>query len=276
MILVADSGSTKTHWAIVNDPQSEGVIETSGLNPFMRTDDDIVKIVERELLPKLPDTPIARLHFYGAGCRPEQRERMTKLLQHATGAAKVTVESDLLGACHALCGHKKGQCAILGTGSASCLYDGKKIVKQTPSLGFILGDEGSGSVLGRRLVSDLYKNQLTPLVAQAFDEEFTETVSVVLDKIYCQPTPNRYLASFAPFLARHRDDESIHFLLVHEFRRFARRNLKFYGHPELPVNFVGGIAWTFQKELAEALKLEGFKMGTVLQSPITGIVNYVS
>ena len=275
MILVADSGSTKTHWAIANDPQMEGLIETMGLNPFMRDDDDILQILENQLLPNLPDTTIRQLHFYGAGCRPEQAERMTCLLQRATGAEEIHVNSDLLGACHALCGHEKGQCAILGTGSASCLYDGEKIVRQTPSLGFILGDEGSGSVLGRRLISDLYKGQLTARVAQAFDAEFTETVSVVLDKIYRQSAPNRYLASFAPFIARHRDDDSIHFLLVHEFRRFARRNLQAYGHREMPVNFVGSIAWNFQKELAEALRLEGFEIGEVLQNPIGKMIKFV-
>ena len=169
-ILIADSGSTKTDWIVCNtETHYQARFATAGLNPCLMDDASITCLLAEEVAPQIKTTvfeasadvetsaSIAHVHFYGAGCRPDQIERMQRLIGSVLHATSVSVASDLLGAAHALCGHEAGIVAILGTGSGSAVYNGECFTAQTPSLGYILGDEGSGAVLGRRLVGDLYK-----------------------------------------------------------------------------------------------------------------------
>lgn len=274
-ILIADSGSTKTDWILHDKATTRTtLIATSGLNPCLMTDEEITKVLKEELMSALEATKIDHVHFYGAGCRPDQVSRMATLLCSVTEAKEAFVASDLLGAAHALCGHEEGIVAILGTGSGSAVFDGERFVAQTPSLGFILGDEGSGAVLGRRLLGNVFKRQLSATVLKAFDQECGVTIDEAIRRVYREPAPNRYLASFTRFLAAHRDDESIHDMLVNEFREFFVRNIDNYDRPDLCVNIVGSLAVIFEAELRESATLTGHSIGKIMRSPAESILNY--
>lgn len=275
-ILIADSGSTKTDW-IVCDTRSHSHTQFSsaGLNPCLMDDAEIMRLLMEEVAPHVPMTSsVDHVHFYGAGCRPDQISRMQGLLGEAIHAVSVSVSSDLLGAAHALCGHEAGIVAILGTGSGSAVYDGTRFTAQTPSLGYILGDEGSGAVLGRRLVSDLYKGVLPDRILHTFEAEQQTTLNDVIHSVYRAPGANRFLAQFTRFLAAHLDEVEIHALVVEEFVRFFSRNCSAYNRRVLAVNFVGSIAHVFRRELQEAAEKAGFTIGRILPSPIDSLADY--
>jgi len=248
------------------------IFETKGINPVRDSEATVGDTLSS--LPALP-TPPSAIRFYGAGCIPPYSDAVSRLLAARFPDADIRVESDLLGAAHALCGHREGIACILGTGSNSCLYDGRRIAANMSPLGWILGDEGSGAVLGRLLVGQVLKGQFSPALCQAFEAETGLTRAHIIDKVYRQPMPNRFLASLVPFLGRHRGEAEVRDFLVGEFRRFFRRNVAGYGRTDLPVSFVGGIAHTYTDELAEAARLEGFTLGRILQRPIDDIVAYV-
>ncbi len=276
--LIADSGSTKTSW-ILTDGTTRRELETMGINPVRDSEEEIERTID--LLTSGP-TPTLSLvgrgmvFFYGAGCIPPYSDVVRRVLERRFPEAEIHVESDLLGAAHALCGCKEGIACILGTGSNSCLYDGQRIVENVSPLGWILGDEGSGAVLGRRLVGDVLKGQFSPALCQSFADETGLTRARIIDKVYREPMPNRFLASLVPFLGRHRDDEEVHQFLMNEFRRFLRRNVAAYRRPNLPVGFVGGIASSYEEELSEALRLEGMTLGRILKRPIDNMVDYLT
>lgn len=276
--LIADSGSTKTSW-ILTDGTTRRELETMGINPVRDSEEEIERTID--LLTNGP-TPTLSLvgrgmvFFYGAGCIPPYSDVVRRVLERRFPEAEIHVESDLLGAAHALCGSKEGIACILGTGSNSCLYDGQRIVENVSPLGWILGDEGSGAVLGRRLVGDVLKGQFSPTLCQSFADETGLTRARIIDKVYREPMPNRFLASLVPFLGRHRDDEEVHQFLIDEFRRFLRRNVAAYRRPNLPVGFVGGIASSYEEELSEALRLEGMTLGRILKRPIDNMVDYLT
>ena len=186
----------------------------------------------------------------------------------------IGIYSDLLGAARALCGHEEGIACVLGTGSNSCLYDGKEIIANVPPLGYILGDEGSSAVLGRRLVGDCLKNQLPESVRNEFLSEYGLTQELILERVYRQPLANRFLASLTPFLSKHRDVPEVHSLLVESFVDFFVRNVKQYRRPWLPIHFVGSIANVFSAELKEAAESLGMEIGLILKSPMEGLIRY--
>ena len=275
MILIADSGSTKTDWALQSASGSVTHFHTQGINPFHQDPTVIAEILRRELLPQLDPNCVSCVCFYGSGVRPEQAPVMTTLLQAAFPQAKqVEAHSDLLGAARALCGHNFGIASILGTGANSCLYDGERIVSNTPALGYILGDEGSGGVLGKHFLHELYKGILSDNIRSDFEHEYGLTMSDVIQRVYREPMPNRFLASLAPFVHRHLSDAAVAHLVMANFRDFFRYNIRPYGHPEIPVSFVGSIAWYFRDQLSGAAEAEGFRLGKILPSPIEGLISY--
>lgn len=278
MILIADSGSTKTDWCVCNGTDKLCIINTQGINPYHQSIDDIKTIICTEFIPQIANISkesITEIYYYGAGCATEIKCNIIKdiLAEHFTNA-RINVASDLLGAARALCKNSEGIACVIGTGSNSCLYDGKNIADNIPSLGYILGDEGSSVALGRRLLSDCFKRQLPANVANEFMAEYDLTMESVLENIYKKPLANRYMAQFTPFLAKHRDVPQVHEILISCFTEFFKRNVIAYHKPWLPVHFVGSVATIFSEELIETTESLGMKAGTFIQNPIEGIVSY--
>lgn len=273
-ILIADSGSTKTEWDL------DGLrIKTQGINPFHQDDDTIRAILCDELLPQLyshcsvSEFPSLKVSFYGSGVRPELEEKIVRLLSEAFPEAKqIDAHSDLLGAAIALCGHSEGIACILGTGANSCLFDGQRIVKNTPPMGYILGDEGSGAVLGRRFLNALYKDRLPHTILSDFEAYIGMNLAQVVDRVYRQPLANRWLASLSEFIHAHVDEPLIEALIVENFRDFLRYNVDPYGRRDLPVSALGSIAYYYQSQFLEALISEGYTVGKILRGPLDGLV----
>ena len=279
MYLIADSGSTKTDWCLCNGSTIISDIQTQGINPYHQTEEAIEAVLREELLPQssqlIAQGAQLKIIFYGSGCANETAcNRIKEALHQVLGAEDITVHSDLLGAARALCGHEEGIACVLGTGSNSCLYDGKAIIANTPPLGYILGDEGSSAVLGRRLVGDCLKNQLPEAIREEFLAEYQLTQEIILEKVYRQPLANRFLASLTPFLSKHREVPEVHKLLVESFTDFFVRNVKQYRRPWLRIHFVGSIANAFSAELKEAAESLGMVIGTIMQSPMEGLVKF--
>ena len=278
MILIADSGSTKTDWCLMRDSDTTLVIQTQGINPYHQAQEAIGLVLAEELLPQLKgyvkEQPL-KVIFYGAGCANDKAcQRVEDAIHKVLGYTDITIHSDLLGAARALCGHEEGIACVLGTGSNSCLYDGEKIVANVPALGYILGDEGSSAVLGRRLVGDCLKNQLPEAIRDEFLTEYGLTQEIILEKVYREPLANRFLASLTPFLSKYREVPEVRRLLVESFVDFFVRNVKQYRRPWLPIHFVGSVANAFSSELKEAAESLGMELGTILKSPIEGLARY--
>lgn len=276
MILLADSGSTKTDWGLVENGKLVKRLRTSGMNPFQMSEEAITEEIKTHLVPELPSTVLDEVHFYGAGCTKEKQPIVERALRaNLTINGECEVASDMLGAARGICGHKPGIACILGTGSNSCSYDGKNLVKNVSPLGFILGDEGSGAVLGKLLVGDVLKNQMPETVIKRFFEKYKLTSAEIIDRVYRQPKPNTFLASFVPFLEENIDEPKIYNLVKESFRSFLRRNVMQYdGWQTLPIGFNGSIAKIYKKPLLEALEEEGMHLGRIIQAPMEAMVEY--
>lgn len=276
MILLADSGSTKTDWGLVENGKLVKRLRTSGMNPFQMSEEAITEEIKTHLVPELPGTVLDEVHFYGAGCTKEKQPIVERALRaNLTINGECEVASDMLGAARGICGHKPGIACILGTGSNSCSYDGKNLVKNVSPLGFILGDEGSGAVLGKLLVGDVLKNQMPEAITMRFFEKYKLTSAEIIDRVYRQPKPNTFLASFVPFLEENIDEPKIYNLVKESFRSFLRRNVMQYdGWQTLPIGFNGSIAKIYKKPLLEALEEEGMHLGRIIQAPMEAMVEY--
>lgn len=277
MILIADSGSTKTHWCLKTGNGQTSEFFTDGINPFFQTTDAMKNSISNQLLPQIAHLmwvgPVESIYFYGAGCTPEKAPFVEDALRKCFKKAQVVeVQSDMLGAARGLLGRNQGVACIMGTGSNSCLYDGENIVKNVPALGFILGDEGSGAVLGKRLVSDLLKNQLSDELKEKFLTQYNTSQAEIIENVYRKPFPNRYLASFAKFCSENLDNPLIYRLVYDHFDYFAKRILPQY--PAVPVGFIGSIAYHFKDVLTKVLADNGVQVGKILQSPMEGLKEY--
>ncbi|MDR2563752.1 MAG: ATPase [Prevotellaceae bacterium] len=270
MILIADSGSTKTEW-IMGDCRCR----TGGINPFYLSTNEIVSLLEREFT--LEVERVSTVIFYGAGALPHKKQAIVEALRTVFGTDDVTVESDLLGAARALCGHSEGIACILGTGSNSCYYDGEKIVSNIPPLGFILGDEGSGAFLGRRLLADLLRGMLPGYIRDDFERQYNASKEDIQESVYRRPLPNRYLAGFTHFIAKHIQCSEISALVDEGFNAFVERNILLYPESKmLPIHFTGSIAYIFRSSLEKVLSRKGLQLGAVHQSPLAGLLEYHS
>ena len=277
MILIADSGSTKTDWALLDDnAKLLKRVKTQGLNPFHLSDDNIAEILEFELVDSLEGASVDRINFNGTGCTSDKIEGMRAVLSAALHCNDVFVGSDLLGAAHALCCHSEGIACILGTGANSCLFDGKKIVANTPPLGYILGDEGSGAVLGRNFLNGIFKGRLSAELRDKFLKQTNQTYEGIINKVYKEQLANRYLARIAMFVGQNKEEfPELKQLVKDNFSAFLHYNIDAYGRTDLPLGFVGSIAWYFQSELKEAVEAAGYTLGKVIKSPLDGMVDYV-
>lgn len=275
MILIADSGSTKTDWCVVLNGTPIKQIGTKGINPFFQSEEDVQHELSVSLLPQLPEGQINSVYFYGAGCTPEKAPVLRRAIADSLPViGNIKVNTDMLAAAHGLCGREAGIVCILGTGSNSCFYNGEEIVNNVSPLGFILGDEGSGAVLGKLLVGDILKNQLPSALKEAFLEQFGLTAPEIIDRVYRQPFPNRFLASLSPFLAQHLDEPAIYRLVSDSFTAFIRRNVMQYDYKQYPVHFIGSVAHCYKDILQEVAQQTGIRIGKILQSPMEGLIQY--
>jgi N-acetylglucosamine kinase-like BadF-type ATPase len=276
MILIADSGSTKTDWCLIDDHGKRKRLSTQGINPFYQSDDEIGHILNKELLPSMDAEAVSvdSVFFYGAGLRPEMQPRVGKVVASVFREASVEAESDLLGAARALFGSEPGIACILGTGSNSGLYDGVSIVRNTPPLGFILGDEGSGATLGKLFAGSLCKGLMPAGLLEEYLAWSHQTVADVIQRVYRSPLPNRYLAGMSAFIHEHLDIPEVHELVVGNFRSFFRRNLAPYESSHLKVRAIGSIAYYYRELLDEAARSEHFCVDRIERSPMDGLVKY--
>lgn len=271
MVLIADSGSTKCTW-IASDGARTTNVRTRGINAVQHSAEQI-----REALAELPPCDgVTSVKFYGAGCGetfPEASEKLRRELEAHFGTTDITVESDLLGAARALWGHGEGIACILGTGSNSCYYDGVRIVRNTPPLGWVLGDEGSGTYIGRQLVGNLLKGLCDESLRQLFFEEERLDYDEIIRRVYREGMANRFLASFTRFVARHIDRPELDELVCKAFRAFVRRNLAHYP-ADAEVSALGGVACHFERQLRHVLATEGMRAGRIVETPDEGLLNY--
>ncbi len=276
MILIADSGSTKTTWTLMAANGQTSEFSMDGINPFYQTSDAIKNSIATQLLPQLSHLlwagKITDIFFYGAGCTPEKTKFVISALEGCFKTAKAYVDSDMVGAARGLLGHSQGIACILGTGSNSCLYDGEKIIKNVPALGYILGDEGSGAVLGKRLVADILKNQLPEHIKTKFLQQYNLTQADIIENVYRKPFPNRFLATLSKFAAENIHEQPIYNLVYEHFQQFIIRNLKQY--PSLPVGFIGSIAYYYEDVLRKVMQDNNMQIAQILQSPMSGLIQY--
>ena len=324
MMLIADSGSTKTDWAWIENETIVHRVTTAGINPVHQGEEDIEKVVE-QLFPRKDEgrrrkenspemrryggtevrryentielqdiknisratetecispsslllPPSSKIFFYGAGCIPEKKGVVEKVLRKVfPDADRIEVESDLLGAARAVCQHQEGLACILGTGSNSCLYDGEKIVGNIPPLGYILGDEGSGAVLGKLFLNALFKGALPDGMKEDFLQSSGLSYPEIIQRVYRQPMANRFLASTSLYISEHLDVPALRELVKQNFRDFFHKNIAQYGRHDLPVGAIGSIAYHYRDLLQEVADEEGYKLSTVAKSPMEGLVAY--
>ena len=271
MKLIADSGSTKTAWAVV---ETNKIITTSGINPVFMDVNTITEILNTQLKPNLKED-ITEVYFYGAGCASDEKNNIIKeAFRNVFGDIKVEVASDLLGAARGLLGSADGIACIMGTGSNSCLYENGKISWNVPALGFILGDEGSGAVLGKLLMGNIFKNQLPKAVIEDFKATYNLSMMDVIEKVYRTPLPNRFLASLGPFIAKHKEVPEMKEMITSALESFIVRNVKQYPYTTMPVSFTGSIAYYFSDILQELADKHNFTIGKIEKDPLQGLVEY--
>ena len=279
MILIADSGSTKIDWCVLDGKEMVAQVFTCGMNAMMLTEEEMFATIEKELVPHIKGMTITEVYYYGAGCLFENvcNNVRNAIKRNIPTADKIEVESDLLAAARALCGDKPGIACIMGTGSNSCYYDGEKIVDNVSPLGYILGDEGSGAVLGKLLVGDVLKNQLPQELCDKFMKQFDLTRQIIIENVYRKPAANRFLASLSPFLLQNIEEPAVHRLVLNAFKAFFVRNIENYAnYKEMPVSFVGSIACYYKDVLKVAGDALNIKLGTIIKSPMVGLIKYHS
>lgn len=276
MLLIADSGSTKTNWSLIDGNSVVEEINTTGINPFYQDEIEISIELKKQLLPKIENQNIDFITFYGAGCSfPEKKAIVGNALGKHFQNTIIEVQSDLLGAARALFGKNEGIACILGTGSNSCYYDGHAIIQNVSPLGFILGDEGSGAVLSKTLVADCLKNQLPGHLSEKFMKQYNLTPAVILEHVYKQPFPNRYLAQFTPFLSENIDEPSILNIVNQNFENFFKRNIAQYPKNK-NVGFIGSVAHHFSSILQKVAEEHHFTISKIVKNPMKGLIEYHS
>ena len=273
--LIADSGSTKTEWCLLKNDKKT-LFTTMGMSPYFLNFSQVEDTIVKEVTPFLKKNKVDEIYFYGTGCKNPVNKRMfKKIFQKLFPGSKIMVDNDLSGAAKALCGDKKGIACILGTGSNSCYYNGKKIVKNSPGIGFILGDEGSGAYLGKKVIQHYLYNIFDGDLRARFDAKFVTTETEIIESVYKKPLPNRYLASFATFLAENRGHYMIENIIedgINDF--FYTHVISYKESPKLPVHFTGGVAYGFREVVKQLCLNYDLQPGIFLRSPMEGLIKY--
>ena len=278
MILIADGGATKIQWVVIQEGKASEPIETIGFNPYFMAPQVLKNAVEKELVPFIKQGYITHVFYYGAGCStPAKCGLVEDVLREVFDRADFEIHHDLLGAARALFNRQEGIACILGTGSNSCLFDGKNILENVTSLGYLFGDEGSGAYLGKLFLTEYLRKRLPEEIRQAFDKQYGFTLENILDSVYNKPHPNRFLASFSIFLGNHRNDPFVINLIRQNFRDFFRDQVTHYtGYREKQLGVVGSVGYHFRDIFEEIATENGLKVGKVIQSPIEGLADYHS
>ncbi len=273
--LIADSGSTKTEWCLING-KSTKTFYTQGLSPYFLSAEQIEYIINEELKIKLKKVEPEEIFFYGTGCSNVENVKLVKkAVQKVFKEAKVNVDHDLMGAAKALCGHQKGIACILGTGSNSCYYNGKKIIKNSPGLGYVLGDEGSGSYLGRKVVQYFLYKTFDEDLMDRFNAKYNTNSDEILDAVYKKPLPNRYLAAFTDFLVENRGHYMIENIIEDSFNDFFFNHVYKYRESwTMPINFTGSVAYGFKDVLKDMCNSYELQLGIVIKKPMDGLVKF--
>ena len=274
-MLIADSGSSKTEWCLIVDGKKKTIV-TQGLSPYFLGEKEIIDIVDKEVKSKLKGIEIEQLYFYGTGCSNSAFVKMfINIFKQLFTNAKVEVNHDLMASARALCGHHKGIACILGTGSNSCFYNGTKITKNSPGLGFILGDEGSGAYMGKKVLQYYLYNTFDADLMDRFNELYKTDRTKILNAVYKEPLPNKYLASFAIFLKENRGHFMVENIIEDGLNDFFFNHV--YKYKEcwtMPVNFTGSVAWGFKDVLQDLCNSYELQLGRVEKSPMSGLIDY--
>ncbi len=275
--LIADSGATKCEWCLITNGKKKTIL-TQGISPYFLDEAQIITILNKSLIPKLKEVVIEEVFFYGTGLSNANNALIVKkALKSLFKKAKIQIETDLTAAARALCGKKKGLACILGTGSNSCYYDGKKMQKNSPGIGYILGDEGSGAYLGKKVIQHFLYNTFDEEIMARFEKQFKTTPVEILETVYKQPLANRYLASFAIFLAENRGHYMIENIIEDGLNDFFFTHIYKYKESwTYPINFIGSIAFGFKDVLQDLCKTYELELGRVLKTPMKGLIEYHS
>ena len=275
--LIADCGATKGEWCLINNGKKKTII-TQGISPYFLNTEQIIDLLQKELKPKLKNIEVGEVFYYGTGCaNPTNVKSVKKAISKVFAGAKIEVTHDLMAAARALCGREKGVACILGTGSNSCYYDGKRIVKNSPGLGYVLGDEGSGAYLGRKVIQYYLYGTFDYELRGRFDLTYTTNAAEILENVYKKPLPNRYLAGFAKFLAENRGHYMIENIIEDGINDFFFNHLCKYRETwTMPVHFAGSIAFGFKDVVQQLCNSYEFELGKVMKNPMEGLVAYHS
>jgi N-acetylglucosamine kinase-like BadF-type ATPase len=280
MLIIADGGSTKTDWFVVKNNEIAETFRSQGINPFHQNAAEIKRTLKDEVLGTMTEGVLSsdlKIAFYGSGCTQEKIPAMQKIIaeEFSLSLERVEVAGDLLGAARAVCGHNSGIACILGTGANSCLYDGNKITANIPPLGYILGDEGSGAVLGKRFMNGIFKGWIPERIKTMYLKETSQTYSDVIRKVYTEPLANRYLATVSKFVGEHIDEEPLKKLVKDNFSDFMKYNILPYNEVRR-IGFIGSVAKVFADILKNVCDEYGFEVSRIDQSPIGGLMDYYS
>lgn len=275
MYLIADGGSTKTEWILIEGQQVVLRFLTKGFNPNYTDWETITVIISSEFPPDCPDD-VEKINYYGSGCGNEKNcQLVSAALQQRFPTAEIHVAHDLMAAAHGLLGHEKGIACILGTGANSCLYDGKNIVNQAVSLGYLVGDEGSGTQIGKNVLRSYFYGFMPADLRQEFEAYYQLTHKDFIDKLYHFPQPNMYLADFCKFAGEHQNHPYIRKICSDCFNDFIRIFIERYDVcKELKVSFVGSVAYHFQPIMKTCIEEKGLHLGKIIQSPADGLIDY--
>ncbi|MDQ3046933.1 MAG: N-acetylglucosamine kinase [Bacteroidota bacterium] len=283
MILLADSGSTKTDWRLIDKGQEIKQVTTLGFNPMLQNASSITEEINSKLIPEIGQlmkesksgTELS-IFFYGAGCSTETKCEIIHSALKSTFPYSVTeVDHDLLAAARSVCGKEKGIVAILGTGSNSCFYDGSKITANVASLGFILGDEGSGANIGKQFLTDYLNQELPASIAHSFKEKYGLGKEEILEAVYKQAMPSRFLASFSKFIYLNKKEEYIQNLIATCFRNFFQHHIcKYPEHKQYKMHCIGSIGFFYKDILRSVAEEKGVTLGTVIESPMAGLIRF--
>ena len=276
MKLIAESGSTRTEWALVEDNHLVQRVFTEGLNPFFQTRREISRSVRLGLPESFFKKKLDQVYYYGAGCSSYEKKNVLGASLVAQFKTPIQVESDLLAAARGLFKCEAGIACILGTGSNSCFYDGKIIVKNVKAAGYILGDEGSGAVLGKLFLADLLKGLAPKELASEFHEKFRISANDVMESVYNLPFPNRFLGTIAYFLGDYMDNEYVYNLLTNNLRSFFNRSVCQYDYMNYPIRFVGSLAYAYSDTLRKVAREFGVEIDVIEETPMNGLIEFHS